>query len=925
MMKIYYIIGICIMSLLLTGCSDDQEQSSSLPVNMELIGQRVKFSAAHADPFVTRATQRHDGSFNEGDIMYIYRQYSNDGITFEKSTQAYRVYSLTTKYITGTNFALETDWHPVAGATGHNPNTTDYPEGKRGDFMQEESDSLTWENGKTVRFRAWSRSNLAGVYENGSKWRYYPDYCISEWVTVSGPTLDVPLTLKHQGCRIGFTQKAGNELQNAEICTDWEDYKRLDNADTDEHDEASNEHGKTDEEAKAECELVKAVYNKMCMPAGVDTENALLSTMTKALYDGTEDFKGIHTKTTADGIVTINTQSADYIASSVQRPVFGGNDGRLYMITIPYDMSTADTHGETLTLPACTRFKIWLYDVNSGDQAQTSGREATYHIFSLSDVRDANGNPLFPNGMELKGGYSYLFSVGYYYDKFSITPADNFSWEEQDAASGVADNQVQPLPTNDDAYKWWRDAIRTAIPKNNTERYNPDFHIASEADFVEFVHLVNGTAVNDYVANNPITRIVDPARTFTTQPNPDEYEKFRWYYSSQLENGKLKPATSVADSLTHEAARALGYVFYDHYHSGNADLAAYTTEDYLQTAYSFYDESLSRHFTVHLDADLDLKDWQLPSIGAATGTPFRGVFDGYEETKTGNTVTAVTIHSLKNVYFENGYMFRYCNEVAIRNLRIETTHPFMLLDTAEAMQSTGYGAYVVGVHIYAPTTVNPIARVLTGSSYVVGCLYQGNASGAMVDEANNLYMYGNMMAATGLPKNSGALLGHYADGSSDFFTPQTGTKLSWGRFMANYYLMDHYSSDPEDIVHAVGTITDKYSPQEYIRGGLSWVLKAKNDNMLTSDVPYNRLTTELMRKGYYGLAPWKAMNYAIYEYNLVGAGVSESHNCKGHYVNDNTGYAHTYPYMVAGEPNSAFDETGYRGKYASLNLLEQNN
>lgn len=194
----------------------------------------------------------------------------------------------------------------------------------------------------------------------------------------------------------------------------------------------------------------------------------------------------------------------------------------------------------------------------------------------------------------------------------------------------------------------------------------------------------------------------------------------------------------------------------------------------------------------------------------------------------------------------------------------------------------------------------------------------------MVGTANNLNMYGNMMAATGLPHNSGALLGNYADPSAPFFAPQTATKVEWGRFMANYYLMDRYGSD-SDIYHAVGTIPDVYRPQEYIRGGLAWVLKAKNDNMLSAEVPYNRLTTELMRKGYYGLAPWKAMNYAIKLYNDVGAEVSEAHNCKAHFVNDNTGYAHTFPRLVAGEPNSTEDMTGLNYDDGSLNILELNN
>ena len=138
-------------------------------------------------------------------------------------------------------------------------------------------------------------------------------------------------------------------------------------------------------------------------------------------------------------------------------------------------------------------------------------------------------------------------------------------------------------------------------------------------------------------------------------------------------------------------------------------------------------------------------------------------------------------------------------------------------------------------------------------------------------------------------RNTGGVLGAYSEGASRFFAPQDKDQpLTWGRFMANYYLMDRYSSDATQIYHAVGTIPDDYSLQEYIRGALAWVLKAKNDNMVSGEVP---LITqpELMVKGYYGLAPWKAMNYALYQYNLVGAQVKEPHNCKAHYVNNSTG------------------------------------
>ena len=915
MIKARHILYIAI-ALLTTSCSEEQDALRSgelTAAQRELIGQAVNFSASHADPFATRATQRHDGSFNEEDVMYIYRQYVGaDGTTFDPATRAWRVYWLTTRYAAGTTFALETDWKPKAGATGHNPQTADYPADKQGDFIQTEADSLTWENGETVRFRAWSRSNVAGAIANSrtSKGNYYPDYCVSDWVTVSGPTLDVPLTLKHQGCRIGITPKAGNELQRAEICTDWQDYKWPDNAQERQYDESAPEHGKSDQEAKEQAESVQRVYNRMCMPAGVDVNTSLLTTMTQSMYNTTTDFSDLSQKTAADGIVTFGSKSETEISTSVQRPLFCSNDGRLYMVTIPYDMSGAATQGEALVLPSFTRIKIWLYDVNNGDRAATSNEESNYHILTLADITDGDGNPLFPDGMELAPGKSYLFTVGYHYDNYEITPADNFSWDQQDAVTGAAIDEAKAQPTSATPYQWWKDAIKEAIPTatNGKTDYAPEFHIKNEAEFLEFINLVNGTAAEK---TDGLTQLLDPTKTFTAE-KPATKGDYRWYRSTDVENGKLKGSVAAKDSVTHETAIAEGYIFYEHYYPRNADQAAYSIEDYLRGPYSFYNDNLREHWTVYLDRDLDLCDWKLAPIGnelAALGTsgshPFRGVFDGQ-------------LHTLTNVYIDGGYMFKHCFGAAIRNLKIETTHDFMLVHTAENATTNGYGAYIVGISINAPASGCPIATKLTGSSYVVGCIYQGRAGGAMVGEANNLTMYANMMAGTGLPHNTGALLGKYSQGSSAFFTPQTGTKLSWGRFMANYYLMDRYDGE---ILHAVGTIADKYRPQEYIRGALAWVLKAKNDNLVSGEVPFSSLSA-LMQKGYYGLAPWKAMNYALYQYNLVGAQVSEPHNCKAHYVNNSTGYANTFPELVPGEPNSDQDLTGYKGKYDSLNILE---
>ena len=915
--------------LLLTACSEDIDQTTPTEVRYDLIGRAINFNASMADPFVTRSYQRHNGVFNEDDRMIIYRQYSDDGgHTFDPESESYRIYWLHSKQATGTSISLNEEWLPKAGEKGWNPKTgkwaEDYPSDRRGEFTQEDDDSLTWDNGKTVRFRAWSRSNLNNSIarsastssssedvRTSARNQYYPDFCISDWVTVSGPTEQVPLTLKHQGCRIGFIPRSGNELVKAEICIEKvEDYRWADNSTDLGHDNASSEHGKSLTQAQAELSAVQAVYNQMCMPAGVDLEHSVLTAMSNDRWNNkATDLSEIKLLTEADGAVKIGTKTPGEITSGVKRPQFSTNfDGRLYMVTIPYDMSSDEHKGEALKLPACTRFRIYLRDTNNGDAANTSGYEGQYHIFSLADVKDRSGNYLFTDGMELRPGYSYTFSVGYHYDHFDITPADDFRWTEDTPENGVRTDEANPIATTR-SYQWWKDAIKKAIP-TGLEEFEPVFKISSEEEFLEFISLVNGTA---------------PLRTdgLTQMPRPEKtYDKdhlvlksdYRWYRSTDIDaKGRI---VSGADSVTHAVAEAEGYIFYEHYHPANGDQAAYSREDYLRGAYSFYDQSLNRHFPVYLTADLDFRDQRIDPVGKLTTTPFRGIFDGYDEEKG-------KIHTIKNIYVDGGYMFKYCNDVAIRNLWIETTHDFMLLDQSSAMKSSGYGAYIVGVSIKAPSSGNPLARSILGSSYVTGCIYQGRAGGALIGEADNLSMYGCMMAASGLASGSGALLGSYATGSTPFFTPQTAEKLTWGRFMGNYY-----DKTLSPGTTAVGGVTDDYRPQEYIRGSESWILKAKNDNMISGEIPYEKLENRL-KIGYYGLAPWKAMNYAIYEYNLVGEELIRQGgipmNCKMHYVNDGTGFANVYPWMKYGEPNSTFDETGYRGNYTSLNLLEQLN
>ena len=80
-MKIKYSIYLALV-VLLAACSKEGVGNGS-SADESLLGRAVNFQASVADPFATRTTYRHNGAFNEGDLMTIYRQYSDDAcITF---------------------------------------------------------------------------------------------------------------------------------------------------------------------------------------------------------------------------------------------------------------------------------------------------------------------------------------------------------------------------------------------------------------------------------------------------------------------------------------------------------------------------------------------------------------------------------------------------------------------------------------------------------------------------------------------------------------------------------------------------------------------------------------------------------------------------------------------------------------------------
>lgn len=893
--------------LSVVACSEDTEMTLS-PEQQSLLGREVNFNATRASEFnhQSRTTYNDTGVFNEDDLMRIFRQYALDGGGWGE--EAYRTYNFHTKYATGTQIDLGRDWRVVVDRMGKNPDEDE--------FKQSEGDSITWENGKTVRFRSWTRSNYAGCLNGCYKYKgsditnYYPDYCISDWVTVSGPTEQVPLTMRHICSRIAISYRNnGSQLYKVEVATDLEDYKRKDNADTNANDKSPSEAGKTDTEAQAELDQVMAAYNRMCMPAGVDIEKSELYAMTKDYWqpldydistsEGSSTALRTLENVDASTFYHFGTNTPEHIKENVQRPVFGNVNQSCYLITIPYDMSNGDQQGNIITLPACTRFRVYLRDVNNGDGMHPGANyEGTYHIFSLSDVKDKDGNTMFPNGLEMAPGYSYKFYVGYRYDQLTITANDNFSWDKQDAENANLGNADIPMPTiSTTDYTWWKDAIKKAIPKDGGD-FKPQFTISTEKEFLEFINLINGTAAKETTGLTRAKRNVK---------NPDHkgnaYDEYYWWYTSVSANKRDTTWVTSAE------ATALGYLLYESYHAANGNQPAYSQEEYIRGAYPFYDETRDRHYTIKLNAHLDFGDWCLPSIGKEVDTPFKGFFDGQ-------------MHKLSNVYMQEEYLFKYIDAASISNLRIESTHKVSLVK-----QGTNT-CYIVGIDLRAHSTLNSIAERLTSNeynnpSYVVGCIHVGDAGGALVGASSNLYMQGCMQAAEGIAANTGALLGGYLPYSSTsnwrFFDPQISfdftdmsAKLkgtpSWGRFMCNYY-----DKELSKNTNAVGNIADKYSPLEYIRGRDSYILKAKNDNLLQGEVTFGSLKSVAQRYAYYGLAPWKAMNYAIFRYNQTSAGTT--HACTAHYENNSTGYVHKYPELLPGVPTTE--------QYA--NPLEQNN
>lgn len=890
MTHIHKVLLAMVTVLSLTACSDDYDVNMSAE-QRDLLGRAVNFNVSKGDAFASRITRIEDGSFNENDIMRIYRQYADKNGVWEIG-ESYRTYYYKTQYASDV-IRLNTSWSVYEGRHGYNC-TADalHPAGP---FEQTEADSLTWENGNNIRFRAWSRSNYDDCITDNRD-HYYPDFCIADYVNSSGPSEGIPLVLKHMGSRIVFTERDdGNEIVRVEICADiypdgsanedgWKDYMRKDNSDVNEGDEAETEAGKAEATAKAECAQVSAVYKRMCMPAGVDMTHHALYAMPKTLWND-EDLQLTKLENHENEFVGFGDKTPAQVVADVMRPKFSEVNGSYYLISIPYDMSDSSTKGEMLVLPACTRIRVYMRDVNNGDGYNTPGYEGEYHIFTLGDIKGEDGvTPKFPKGLELHPSYSYKFRVGYRYGELTVTAEDNFSWTQQEAEeASMVDKHGTHDALSASEYTWWKDAISNAIPKG-TEDFEPVFEIGTKKEFMEFIALINGTAT-DKDADAPLRSKI----LYHKNSDDTTTKEYLWYDKNVDILGN--------DTTFHTQAyfEPQGYIFYEHYHAANADRAAYSETDYLRGNYAFYDDDLRSHFTVKLTADIDFTDIIMPQVGNVQSMPFMGYLDGQG-------------HKLLNVNMGNAtpYIFGYTNGAAISNIRIESTHNVSLLRQGDN------GTYILGVSLHTNTTGNCIANRLNGASFVVGCIHQGDSDKALVGTADNLYMYGCMQTSEGI--SGGALLGDYAPGANAFFAPQTSRKPSWGKFMCNYY-----DTQVSPAAHAVGNYSYNYHRLEYIRGTRTYIMKAKNDMLLGNDIVWEDLSDTQMTASY-GLAPWKAMNYAIYMYNQV---YGSTHKCTMHYESNTIGYDHRYPVLVPGQ--CADGTPAAIPSYSKINPLELNN
>lgn len=890
MKKLYAIFLTALV--LLASCKDDEWDNNDVlsPQQQELIGTAVQFEPVVGEFAQTRkaGTTNHVGGFNTGDMMYIYRQYWNVQTNkWEYRTPPGTIYRYTDMNNGETDIFVKESWKVFENKIFHfedaaytDPNN---PSSHVYEKKLTKGDSITWENGQTVRFRAWVLSTIGnsladpGPTTSGITRINYPDYMVCDWVTVSGPTERIPMSMRHLGCRIGFYPREHNQFNKIEITYDPEDYRRDDNADTN---GADSDDKQSDAESCAA--NVKAAYEKMCWPAGVDMDDLSLLMCSKDSEITTYKRKAL---------------SAAEIATDVKRPVFNSAaDDRYYMISIPYDMSKEETAGDPIVLPPYTRFRVWLKDVNHGDLSDQTLKENNYHIFSLCDIKKKNADgskseePMFPEGLPLLAGYSYVFTVGYNYRSLTVTAADNFSWTENELGE-IASTDMKPEKPVSGSFSWWKTALSNACLEARAGReFQPTFSISNEQQWQEFIDLVNGNFnMNVDWLHKVVNIVTDP------QTKKEIRRDVRWYSDvSEPDATGHRDTTWLEKSVLEEQ----GYIFYDHYTPGGADQVTKIEEDVLANPFSFYDNAVDRRWTINLTENLDFEDCMLDPVGKEATRPFAGNFNANG-------------HLLKNVYIDGGTqhlksLFGYVEDGYIKNIRLESLHPLSL--TYQCTRER-----ILGCSVLAPSASATLTSSAIGLCYFVGCIHEGDANGhALVENGDEFQMLGCMQAAKGIASGTAALATENTASEADEFIFQLPQymgldSVGTSNVMCNYYDIE-LSPGAKAFKDKSGTIlpagTDKkgdavpFHRLQYIRGAETHILRAANNYLVDAKTIWKDLSA-VEKREYYGVAPWRAMNWAIDFYNSMS---SNENKCDMHYENSTIGYKHRYPVLKENAP-----------------------
>lgn len=476
------------------GCSSKDDLSNA-DIQYDLVGKAVTFNPS-VESIMSRAIN-HDG-FNNGDIINIYPSYGTTGGSFKPETNWVQ-YQL--------NQETDAGGHVISSKWEVNTTALKY----RSTVKQTLADTISWSNTDPVRFRAWGKSSISN----------YNDYLFADFSSVAGPTQSVPLVFKHLGCRIGFTPRVGNIILKINVCTDAKYYT----------DETG---GLT---AQQQVDNVKAIWNQTCVPGGIEMysncDNDGYTWGTTTDVDTRQPDYGVLMAQPATGtsLVRAKQYTSANIPTNTARPAWNSIEGIFYTIVCPYELSS-DNYGNLITLPPYTRFEVYIYDVNNGDAANTTKYEGDCHTFALRDVKKDNV-AIYADGMTLQSNYSYMFTVGYYYDQLTVTPADSFAWTTVNSGSFTGNNNQ---PTSSDAdYLWWQDAINTAADaayasSTPVADISPVFNISTVSQWKAFVNIVNGNLPTGGLSyykftpqNGQTPKSIDRSAKLTTAFNFENY------------------------------------------------------------------------------------------------------------------------------------------------------------------------------------------------------------------------------------------------------------------------------------------------------------------------------------------------------------------------------------------------------------------